>query len=47
MKDDKPVEMEWDIVPPKKGNEDKPDKKKNPTKDANDEDNEEGQITLF
>jgi hypothetical protein len=38
--------MEWDVAPPKKANEDNPDKKKKPAKDANGED-DEGQITLF
>jgi topoisomerase-4 subunit A len=46
VKDDAPVEMEWDVAPPKKANEDNPDKKKKPAKDANGED-DEGQITLF
>ena len=47
VKDDKPVEMEWDIAPAKKAEEDKPNKKKNPSKDAEVEDDEDGQITLF
>jgi len=48
VKDDAPVEMEWDVAP--SGNTDdeneKPKKKNNPTKDSDEED-EAGQITLF
>ena len=46
VKDDAPVEMEWEVAPSKKAAEDKPEKKKKPGKDANEED-DEGQITLF
>ncbi len=47
VKDDKPVEMEWDIEPAKKADEDKSDKKKNPSNGAEDGADEDGQITLF
>ena len=46
VKDDAPVEMEWEVAPSKKAAEDKPEKKKKPGKDANEED-DEGQIALF
>ena len=39
--------MEWDIAPAKKAEEDKPNKKKNPSKGTVNEDDEDGQITLF
>lgn len=47
VKDDKPVEMEWDIAPAKKTDEDKPVKKKDSSNGAKDEADDDGQITLF
>jgi len=47
VKDDRPVEMEWDIASVKKTDEDKPVKKKDSSNGAKDEADEDGQTSLF